>query len=110
MKPLHYGPYTILQQVGDNAYRLDFPPQLGIHDVVNVNSLKRYEPPLLEEEVTILHPSQLVPDFQPPLLQDTVLDTRTTTTHTEQHTYFLVDRKGKLPAQAKWLSLSTMSQ
>jgi hypothetical protein len=110
LKPLCYGPYTVLQQVGDNAYRLDFPPQLGIHDVVNVNSLKCYEPPLLEEEVTISHPSELVPYFQPPLLQDTVLDTCTTTTRTQQHTSFLVGRKGQLPAQAKWLSQSSMSQ
>jgi len=26
LKPLRYGPYTILQKVDNNAYHLDFPP------------------------------------------------------------------------------------
>jgi hypothetical protein len=82
MNPLRYGPYTVLYQVGDHTYRLDFPPQLGIHDVLNVKSRKRYKPPFLEEKVTISHPFELVPYFQPPLLQDTMRDTRTTTTRT----------------------------
>jgi hypothetical protein len=108
LKPLHYGPYIVLQRIGDNAYRLDFPPQLGIHDVVNVNSLKHYEPPLLEDNVTISHPVKLIPDFQPPLLQDTLLDTRHTTTHNQQHTSYLVGCTGQTPAQAKWFSEAAM--
>jgi len=56
---------------------------LGIHDVVNVNSLKRYEPPLIEEYMTIFHPSELVPNFQPPLLEETTMDTCTTITRTQ---------------------------
>jgi len=78
--------------------------------VVNVNSLKRYEPPLLEEEVTISHPGKLIPDFQPPFLQDTVLDTCMTITRNQQHTSFMVSCKGKPPAQAKWISHTTMYQ
>jgi hypothetical protein len=93
LKPLYYGPYIVLQQDGDNAYHLVFPSKLGIHSVANVNNLSRYEPPLPEEEVTISNPSQLVLDFQPPLLHDTVLDTHITTTPTQQHTSFLVGRK-----------------
>jgi hypothetical protein len=54
--PIRYGPYTILEKIGENAYRLDLPPQLGIHNVINVNHLKLFEPPLLEEPVTITHP------------------------------------------------------
>jgi hypothetical protein len=68
LKTLWYGPYVILKQVGDKSYHLDFPPQLGIHDVVNVNSMKRYETSLLEEEVTISHPYELAPYFKQPLL------------------------------------------
>ena len=57
-----------------NAYRLDLPSQLAIHDVLNVNNLKLFEPPLLEESITIHHPVDNIPDFQPPLLKDTILD------------------------------------
>jgi hypothetical protein len=63
LKPLCYGPYIVLQHIGNNEYHLEFPPQLGIHDVVNVNSLKHYEPPFLEDNVTISHPIKLIPDF-----------------------------------------------
>ena len=37
--------------------------QLRIHDVINVNQLKLFEPPLLEEVVTINHPTDNIPDF-----------------------------------------------
>jgi hypothetical protein len=84
LKPLRYGLYIVLQQIWNNAHRLDFPPQLGIHDVMNVNNLKHYEPPLLEDNVTISHPVELIPNFQPPLLQDT----RHTTTRHQQHTSY----------------------
>ena len=63
LKPLRYGPYTILQHIGNNAYCLEFTPQLGIHDVVNVNSIKHYEPPFLQYNVTFSHPIKLIPDF-----------------------------------------------
>ena len=57
LKPLHYGPYTVLQQIGPNAYRLDFPQLLlprGIHDVVNVNSLKHHASKILSSKTMFL--------------------------------------------------------
>jgi len=72
--------------------------------MVNVNGLKCYEPLLLEEEVIILHPFELVPYFQPPLLKDTMFDTQTTTTLNQHHASFLLGRKGQIPAQDKWQS------
>ena len=38
--PIRYGPYSILDKIGENAYRLDLPPQLGIHNVINVNHMR----------------------------------------------------------------------
>jgi hypothetical protein len=63
IKPILYGPYTVLQRIGDNSYHLEFPSQLGIHDVVNVNSLEHYEPPFLEDNVTVSHHVELIIDF-----------------------------------------------
>jgi hypothetical protein len=101
LKPLCYGPYIVLQWITDNSYRLDFPPQLGIHDVVNVNSLKHYEPPLLEDNVTISHHINLILDLQPPFLEDTLLDTFHTTTCNKKHTSYLVGCTSQTPAQDK---------
>jgi hypothetical protein len=54
-------------KIGENAYRLDMPPQMGIHNVINVNNLKLFEPSLLEELVTITHQVDKIIDFQLPL-------------------------------------------
>ena len=86
-----------------NAYRLDFPPQLGIHDVINVQNLKLYEPPLSEEELQVLSPTDNITDFLPPFAEGTLLDVRTRSTRQQHHSY-LVRHKGKLPTQAKWFS------
>ena len=63
LKPLRYGPCIVVQWIGDNAYCLDFPPQLGILDVVNVNILKHYEPPLLEDNVIVSHHVKSILNF-----------------------------------------------
>ena len=65
--PIRYVPYTILEQIGENAYWLDLPPQLGIQNIINVNHLKLFEHPLLEEPVTITHLVENILDFQCPL-------------------------------------------
>ena len=49
-KALWYGPFDVLEKVGDNAYRLNLPPYLCIYSVVNVENLKLYEPSMLDQE------------------------------------------------------------
>ena len=110
LKPLRYGPYTILEAIGPNAFRLDLPAQLGIHNVINVNNLKLYEPPQLEDEIAVIHSNDNIPEFQPPLAEDTLLDTRTRTTRNRQIMTYLVGKKGSLPSQAKWFSQATMDR
>lgn len=87
---LRYGPYKIMERVGDNAYKLELPPQLGIHVVLNINNPKRFEQSLLEEEVAVKHPVDIILDFQPPLLEDTILEQRTRHTRAQTHTSYLV--------------------
>ena len=94
LHPLRYSPYTILERIGDNAYWIELPPQLGIPDVLNVNNLKRYEPPFLEEEVQVHHPMEVIPKFQPPLLEDNILEHRKWHTRTQNYTSYLVGWKG----------------
>ena len=41
----YIGPFEILQNIGEVAYKLAFTPQLsGIHDVFHVSMLRKYEP------------------------------------------------------------------
>ena len=48
IKALRYGPFEILEKVGDNAYRLSLPPYMCIYLVVNVENFKLYEPSMLD--------------------------------------------------------------
>jgi hypothetical protein len=105
---IRYGPYTILDKIGENAYRLDLPPQLGIHNVINVNHLKLFEPSLLEEPVTITHPVDNIPDFQLPFAKDTILDTRSCSTRHQTYTIYLLARQGQTTAQAKWITTDVL--
>jgi hypothetical protein len=50
IKALWYGPFEVLEKVGDNAYRLSLPPYMHIYSVVNVENLKLYEPSMLDQE------------------------------------------------------------
>ena len=50
MKPIRYGPFKIIDKVGNNAFRLDLPPYMQMYAVVNVENLKLYEPPLIDDQ------------------------------------------------------------
>ena len=45
--PRWYGPYTITNNIGDNDFKLNIPPFLGLHPMFNIDSLRPYFSPLL---------------------------------------------------------------
>jgi hypothetical protein len=104
IKALRYGPFEILEKVGDNAYRLSLPPYMHIYSVVNVENLKLYEPSMLDQEEEQVLPSveDLAPDAQAELTEDTVLQKRSRTTRQGQHDLWQIGLKGQLPGKAKW--------
>ena len=104
VNPIRYGPYTILQKIRENVFKLDLLAHLGIHDVINVDLLKPYEESTLETSIPIHHPQNVIPDFQLPLLIDTIFDTKQRTMRHGSTTSYLVAKKGKLPHQARWIS------
>ena len=50
IKALQYGPFEVLEKIGDNAYRLSLPPSMCIYSIVNVENLKLYELSMLDQE------------------------------------------------------------
>jgi hypothetical protein len=57
IKALRYGPFEVLEKVGDNTYRLSLPPYMCIYSVVKVENLKLYEPSILDQEEEQVLPS-----------------------------------------------------
>jgi hypothetical protein len=75
IKDLWYGPFVVLEKVGDNTYTLILPPYMHIYSIVDVENLKLYEPSMLDqEEEQVLHSTQdLALDAQEKLVEDTFL-------------------------------------
>jgi len=49
LKLIRYGPFKILEKIGENIFRLDFPAYMHIYLVVNVESLRLFEPSFIED-------------------------------------------------------------
>ena len=49
LKPICYGPFKILEKIGNNAFKLDLSSYMQIYSVVNVENLLLYESPLIED-------------------------------------------------------------
>jgi len=64
LKPIRYGPFKILEKIDNNAFKLDLPPYTQIYYVVNVENLRLFEPPLIDDQgVHVQLPS--IDDFSP---------------------------------------------
>ena len=50
LKPIHYGPFKILEKIGNNAFKLDLPSYMQIYSIVNVANLNLYEPNLIKDQ------------------------------------------------------------
>ena len=49
IKQIRYFPIKIFEKIGNNAFRLDFPPYMKIYSVVSVEKLRLYEPPMIDD-------------------------------------------------------------
>ena len=69
MKPIRYGPFEILEKIGNNAFHLNLPPYMQMYEVVNVENLRLYEPPLIDDQGEHVQiPS--IDDFSPEYLSE----------------------------------------
>jgi len=67
LKPIRYGLFRNLEKISNISFRLDLPSYMQIYVVVNVENLRLYEPPLIEDQgENIQIPS--IKDFSPKFL------------------------------------------
>ena len=50
LKAIHYGPFKIINQVGNNGFQLQLPSYMQMYSVFNVEKLRLYEPPLIDDQ------------------------------------------------------------
>jgi hypothetical protein len=108
LKPIRYGPFKIIDKIGNNAFRLDLPPYMQMYAVVNVENLKLYEPPLIDdqgENVQIPSIDEFSPEYLTKLQEDTILDRRMRTSKRGNVEYLRVGLKGTNPSKAKWIEV-----
>ena len=77
LKPIRYGPFTILDKVGNNAFWLEFPPYMQMYSVVNVENLKLYEPPMIvgqDVQVQAPYVDEFATKYLNELHEDVILD------------------------------------
>ena len=74
LSPRYCGPYTVVKSVGSQAYKLDLPEHLKVHNVFHVNLLKQYIPRadhVLNDDQIVM-PTQGILQLQP----NKILETR----------------------------------
>jgi hypothetical protein len=79
LRPIRYGLFKILENIGTNAFHLYLPAHMLMYSMVNVDNLKLYEPPMvMDEDESIQVPTMY--DFSPGYLdelqEDVILDKR----------------------------------
>jgi hypothetical protein len=105
-KPIHYGPFNILEKSGTNAFHLDLPPYMHIYLVVNVENLKFFGPPIIMdqyEEVSIPLVDEFSPEYLDELKEDIILDRRMGNSRRGDADYIRVGLKGTHPSKEKWI-------
>jgi hypothetical protein len=108
MKPIRYGPFNILEKIGNNAFHLDLPPYMQMYVVVNVDNLRLYDPPLIYdqgENVQIPSIDDFSPEYISELHEDTILDRKIRTSKQGNVEYLCVGLKDTNPSKDKCIEI-----
>jgi len=108
LKPIRYGPFKILEKIGENAFHLDFPAYMPIYSIVNAESLRLFEPSLIEdpeEKSQLPSIDDLLPEYLNELQEDIVLDRKVRTTCRGDVEYLIIKLKGSKPSSARWIEI-----
>src|ERR1700733_5347798 len=108
LKPIRYGPFKILEKIGENVFHLDLPAYMNIYSVVNADCLRLFEPSLIEdpkEQSQLPSIDDLLPKYLNELQEDIVLDRKVRTMHRGDVEYLRIGLKGSNPSSAKWIEI-----
>ena len=111
LKSIRYGPFMILEKIGQNAFHLDLLAYMHIYSVVNAYYLRLFEPSMIEDpEEKIQLPSidDLLPEYLNELQEDTVLDRKVRTVWRGDVEYLKIGLKGSKPSSAKWIEIGQL--
>ena len=113
LKPIIYGPFKILEKIGNNVFILDLPPYMKIYSLVNVENLRLYEPPIIVDQEEIVHiPSieYFAPEYLNEMQEDIILDRRTRSSKRGNVDYLHVGLKGTNPSKAKQIKIGKVRE
>ena len=113
LKSIRYGPFKIVEKIGDNAFRLDLPPYMQIYSVVNVDKLKLYEPSMImdeDESAQIPSIDDFAPECMTELQEDIVLDRKVHTSKRGNVEYLRVGLKCINPSKARWMEIGRVRE
>ena len=66
LKPIRYGPFRILEKIGENAFCFDLLAYMHIYSVVNADCLRLFEPSMIEdpeERIQLPFVDDLLPEY-----------------------------------------------
>ena len=99
LKHIRYGPFEIIEQVSENAFRLNLLEYMNIYSIINVENLNLYEPSMLIEDEASLDQifpflDDLAPNTMDELKEDSILQNKVPNTRRGEIELWLVGLKG----------------
>ena len=106
------GPFKILKKCGNNAYKIDLPPDIGLSPIFNISDIYAFKPPIADDiagigvsqGVDVQEDLTQLPKHTPPQIE-CILDKKVTK-QTRRGTYYsyLVKWKDTPQEDATWLT------
>ena len=113
LKPIRYGPFRILEKIGENYFHLDLPAYVHIYLIVNVDCLRLFEPSMIKDPKEQSHlPSidDLLSEYLNELQEDIILDRKVRKTNKRDDDYLRIGLKGSKPSSTKWIEIGQVRQ
>lgn len=103
----YYGPFKIIQRIGEVAYKLQLPESARIHPVFHVSQLKKA---IGERQASPSLPPQITEDLELEVEPESLLGVRSQDTAGGQRVETLIKWKGLPDFEATWEEFTTIQQ